>query len=638
MTSLRSLCLLLSVSVVLPSYALAQGKGKSRQTFTARPGVTVDQVLRNGEELSSHPRVIVRYRPGAGRQLRQRLAAQKARHTRDHQGIGALSAEFEAKRLAALAADPDVLGLSIDAVVTSDAAREKTSPSTQKKSTPKKTQQPATSTPDYTLPEWFDSQALRSTLGIKFGQWGYDVGVAVIDSGIEPNPDIEGRISAFYDFTRGGVAAPATDDYGHGTHIAGLIAGTGKVSQYNYVGVALGVRLIGLKVLDGEGRGYASDVIAAIDFAVANRETLRIDVINLSLGHPIYEPAATDPLVQAVERAAAAGIVVVTSAGNNGYNPETGEIGYAGITSPGNAPSAITVGSLRTKKTASRDDDEVSKYSSRGPTWHDGFVKPDVLAPGQAMVSIGSVKSKLYEDEALRDSVTPYLKLSGTSMAAGVAAGVVALVIEAHRLEQPGAPPLTPNTIKAILQYTAIPVPDNDLTTPSILEHGTGGINAAGAMELARAIDPSMPVGSSWLQYGVVPVSLVGGESLGWAQHIIWGEHIVWGETIAQNLLAFALNITWGDDQHIVWGESFPQGGDAVAQSFSAWSEHIVWGEAASVVYSDDDGHIVWGDLDDLHIVWGENDEHIVWGEEDQRIIWGTASGLTSATFTILGN
>ena len=95
-------------------------------------------------------------------------------------------------------------------------------------------------------------------------------------------------------------------------------------------------------------------------------------MINLSLGHPVFESAATDPLAQAVEAAVRAGIVVVTSAGNYGLNPTTGEVGYAGVTSPGIAPSAITVGAADTAGTIRHGDDTIAPYSSRGPTWYDG--------------------------------------------------------------------------------------------------------------------------------------------------------------------------------------------------------------------------------------------------------------------------
>ena len=135
-------------------------------------------------------------------------------------------------------------------------------------------------------------------------------------------------------------------------------------------------------MLDKDGRGKTSDVIAALQFAVANRALYNIRIINLSLGHPVYESAATDPLVQAVEAAVRAGIVVVTAAGNFGRNPVTGVAGYAGITVPGNAPSAITVGAAVTGTTVERGDDRVASFSSRGPSLLDGYAKPDILAPG----------------------------------------------------------------------------------------------------------------------------------------------------------------------------------------------------------------------------------------------------------------
>ena len=177
-----------------------------------------------------------------------------------------------------------------------------------------------------------------------------------------------------------GRVAPS-DAYGHGTHVAGLIGS-------RFVGVAPNVRLIGLKVLDAKGQGRTSDVLRAIQFAIDNKDALGIRVVNLSLGHPVYEPAASDPLVQAVESAVRAGLVVVTSAGNFGVNPATRLPGYAGLTSPGNAPSALTVGAVQTFDTPSRADDRIAPYSSRGPSWYDGFAKPDVAAPGHGLLSI----------------------------------------------------------------------------------------------------------------------------------------------------------------------------------------------------------------------------------------------------------
>ncbi len=114
------------------------------------------------------------------------------------------------------------------------------------------------------------------------------MGVAVIDSGLEAGPEFGDRIAGFYDFTRGGIAAPPTDDYGHGTHVAGLIAGSGDLSSgKRYRGVAPKARIIALKVLDHNGAGNTSDVISAIEFVTANKDQLGVDIINLSLGHPI---------------------------------------------------------------------------------------------------------------------------------------------------------------------------------------------------------------------------------------------------------------------------------------------------------------------------------------------------------------
>src|SRR5205085_11751320 len=118
-------------------------------------------------------------------------------------------------------------------------------------------------------------------------------------------------------------------------------------------------------------------------FAVANRDALGIDVINLSLGHPVYEPPDTDPLVQAVNAAVRAGIIVVASAGNVGKNPKTGDVWYGGILSPANASSVVTVGALDTNGSATLLDDTVPTYSSRGPARFTNLPKPDIVAPGQ---------------------------------------------------------------------------------------------------------------------------------------------------------------------------------------------------------------------------------------------------------------
>jgi serine protease AprX len=473
---------------------------------------------------------------------------------------------------------------------------------------------------------------------------GTGVGVAVVDSGIEPGTDFGNRIAAFYDFTYGDIrAVTAMDPYGHGTHVAGLIAS-------DFVGIAPNARLIGLRVLDEKGQGDTANVVRAIEFAIANKSLLGIDVLNLSLGHPIYEPAASDPLVQAVEHATRAGIVVVVSAGNFGLNRKTGLPGYAGIASPGNAPSALTTGATRTFNTVTRADDRVAPFSSRGPSWYDGFAKPDFVAPGDNLLSIGAGGSKLRVAQELRGNAGNYMRLSGTSMAAGVASGVVALVLQANR-------GLTPNAVKAVLQYTSIPVLDDDGGRFDPLAQGAGQIEVSGSVALARAINPQAPVGTPWLSTTLTPSTTIGNVSYAWSRSIIWGARRIAGETLmSEQRPAWGLNIIWGEglgdeDDNIVWGNNFGDDDNIVwGNSFDdddniVWGNNIIWGDSFdddNIVWGnlfDDDDNIVWGNLfdDDDNIVWGNNivwgdsligfsldDDNIVWGNnDDDNIVWG---------------
>src|SRR5438034_7006291 len=157
-----------------------------------------------------------------------------------------------------------------------------------------------------------------------------------------------------------------SSDLGHGTHVAGIIAGQqGRTSDTRkYSGVAPGAYLVNLRVLGDDGSGTASDVIEAIDWAIDHRADYNIGVINLSLGAPVLQPDRDDPLCEAVERAVRAGITVVAAAGNFGKLPD-GQAVRGGIVSPGNSPWAITVGALDTHGTPERSDDTVASYSSR---------------------------------------------------------------------------------------------------------------------------------------------------------------------------------------------------------------------------------------------------------------------------------
>ena len=254
---------------------------------------------------------------------------------------------------------------------------------------------------------------VRQQLGVT----GKGIGVAVIDSGITnwhddlyKNWGTTSRIAHFKDFTTTSLvwsSNPAVDDYGHGTHVAGIIAGSGYDSSGKHKGIAPGARLVGLKVMDRYGRGYMSDVIAAIDYAISVKATYNIRVINLSVASGVYELYWLDPLTLAARRAVDAGIVVVASAGNLGQNAQ-GQTQSGGVTSPGNAPWVLTVGASSEQATSARSNDTIGKFSSRGPTWIDFGAKPDLVAPGVGIESLSDPHSTLY-------ATLPAMLVAGTA-------------------------------------------------------------------------------------------------------------------------------------------------------------------------------------------------------------------------------
>jgi serine protease AprX len=458
------------------------GKGAGKPTRESKLDRQLQQTLREG----GSARVIVRPRAGRIAQVKERLAARGKRSKADLRSVGAFTAELTAGELAALASDPDVETISSDAPVRSFADA-------------------ATST--------VVTDTLLEVLGIDDDQKleGDHVGIAVVDSGLDNDEDFEhSRTDKFWNFLDNADGHPF-DDYGHGTHVAGIVTGTGKRSPVKlrgtakkesklaaYRGIAPRARIYSFKVLDRSGAGCTSAVIEALEFITANKARLKIQIVNLSLGHPVLESAATDPLVLAVEAASREGLIVVASAGNYGQNLQTGQVGYAGVTSPGNAPSAITVGAYDTHNTVSHEDDTVPGYSSRGPTWYDGLAKPDLVAPGHGIVAPAAPESALFRDYPQRrvldkDGKPKYFRLSGTSMAAAVTSGTIALMLE--RQFGVSQEYLTPNAVKALLQFTALPIPGYD-----VLTQGSGALNATGAIEMAGLIDLSAPLGAYWLR------------------------------------------------------------------------------------------------------------------------------------------
>jgi len=475
-----------------------------------------------------------------------------------------------------------------------------------------------------------------------YGYTGAGIGVAVLDSGVTPwHDDLTNftaatypygnqRVAAFVDFVNGQVTP--YDDNGHGTHVAGIIAGNGTDSNGQKAGSAPDASIVSLKVLDANGNGNIGNIIAALDWVVANKDAYNIRVINMSVGASIKESYWTDPLTLAAKRVVDAGVVVVAAAGNIGKNA-AGEEQYGGITAPGNAPWVLTVGASSSMGTPQREDDTMAGYSSRGPSAVDFGAKPDITAPGTGIVSLADPASQFYTTKAaflvpgqVSTSYVPYLSLSGTSMASPVVAGTVALMLQAN-------PSLTPNMVKAILQYTSQAYSGYD-----VLTQGAGFLNAMGAVRLARFYATAQPG-------DVVPVQSM------WSKHIVWGNHMLSGGVPLPDANAWASGVVWGAAQslkgdNIVWGSGC--GGDCdniVWGSFNpdniVWGslsrDNIVWGNAGgmdNVVWGNDCGgcdcDAVWGSSDGDNIVWGSCSmkDNIVWGSsfDLDNIVWGSSA------------
>ena len=492
------------------------------------------------------------------------------------------------------------------------------------------------------------------------GYTGAGIGLAVIDSGVTSWHDdltnVTGnypygnqRVTKFVDFVNG--RSQPYDDNGHGSHVAGTILGNGRDSNGEKAGVAPGASLVSLKVLDQNGQGTIGDFIRALNWVATHHKTYNVRVLNISIGAAIRESYWTDPLTVAAKAVADKGIAVVVAAGNLGQNAE-GKLQWGGVTAPGNAPWVITVGASSTVGTLTRADDEMAGFSSSGPTWIDFLAKPDLVAPGVGTVSLAVPGSEFYASQSkflvagtVPLGYVPYLALTGTSMAAPVVAGTVALMLEAN-------PKLTPNLIKGILQYTSQSYPDY-----SPLRQGAGFLNTLGAVRLAQFY-ANTPIGAQ------MPVQRT------WSRQIIWGNHRLTGGYLNPRANAWASNIVWGTattqlsgGDNIVWGTRCADGscdnivwdtrdanGDNIVWGTSGRGDNIVWGTAGrgdNIVWgtSGRGDNIVWGTAGrGDNIVWGTNcgngdcdnsvwgtarGDNIVWGtaRTGDNIVWGTAGG-----------
>ncbi|HEX4745515.1 MAG TPA: S8 family peptidase [Gaiellaceae bacterium] len=392
---------------------------------------------------------------------------------------------------------------------------------------------------------------------------GRGVGVAVVDSGVYAHPDLAGRITAAVDFTSGTMTTNTSGDPGgHGTHVAGLVAGDGSRSNGAYTGVAPCANIVDVRVIDATGNSNTGLILRGLQWVLANKHTYNIKVVNMSFGATQSGSYKTDPLATAAQVLTFAGITTVVSAGNSGPTGQT-------ITSPATDPFVISVGALDDNNTASLADDLMATFSSRGRTKYDNLSKPDLVAPGRKMVSLlspGSTIPTMYPDRlvtavlgtstSLLGVVTQvladkpeYLRLSGTSMAAPVVSGAVALMLERNST-------LTPAQVKSRLKKSA-----KSLSFGSSSDKGAGLLNVLSAV---GSVDPSKEYSEGRVtdSFAKDMRKFVQGQPIPWrdalfnggadSKGITW-ENVTW-ENITWDVITWE-NITWENFtwENITW-------------------------------------------------------------------------------------
>ena len=542
--------------------------------------------------------------------------------------INALSINVPYKNLNALASDSNVRYISLDRSV---AAR----------------QQVEITAANYTI------EPINAPLVWQKGYNGANIGVAVIDSGITPVPDLatnsltlplgqpivaqllattsevapwsNGRIVYSQNFVPG--ETDALDHYGHGTHVAGLIAGNGSQSSgahyfRTFYGSAPDANIINLRVLDSSGAGTDSAVIAAISRAIALKNTFNIRVINLSLGRPIYESYTLDPLCQAVEKAWQAGIVVVVAAGNDGRDLNASPEGYGTINAPGNDPYVLTVGAMNTQFTPQLSDDIIASYSSKGPSFVDHVVKPDIVAPGNLVTSLQYADDPLavenpsfytwYSFYQTNGSETPssaYFPLSGTSMASGVTSGAVADLLQA-------APQLTPNQVKALIMVngnrnffpaTSSVTADGFVYKANydVFTVGAGYLDVAATIQAAQSKNNPVPAGTAMSPVAKYNAT-TGQTTVATDPSALWKTTGPWSASGVYGSRAFMSGTNspaiWGATG--IWGEDDPDGFTVL------WGKNGLWGE---------------GTPDAATVLWGKS------GTEGSTVLWGKSGDSGSS-------
>jgi serine protease AprX len=329
------------------------------------------------------------------------------------------------------------------------------------------------------------------------GITGNGVTVALLDTGVYNHPDLAGRVVCGVDLTIESTGpANCQDTFGHGTFMAGLIAGNGASSYGKYRGTAPQARIVSVKAAGFDGSTDVSTILAGIQWIVSHKDEYGIRAMNLSLGSDSAQDYRLSPLNSAVEKAWQAGIVVVVSAGNSGPDAQT-------VMKPGDDPFVVTVGSSNDEDTYSINDDRVPVFSSRGPTRANQLTKPDLVSPGVHTTSLrspGSAIDQEYGSTAVVDG--NYFKGTGTSMSTASVTGIVAQMLQRH-------PTITPDQVKYRLLETARTIAD---TNPNLA--GQGLVDAYASVKnllvgaANQGLEPSTGLGSLALDRGTLDVDV----------------------------------------------------------------------------------------------------------------------------------
>ena len=313
-------------------------------------------------------------------------------------------------------------------------------------------------TPSATVVADIKGATYRTTIDAPDSARGAGVTVAVVDTGVDEVTDLAGRLTHVN--VSGG---PDGDGLGHGTFMAGLIAGDGTASDGTYTGVAPDARVLDVQVATADGTTSLSRVLSGLQTVADQARTdssLRVVSLALSTGNPL--PPSSDPLARALDRLWARGLTVVVAAGNDGPGKGT-------VTSPGADPTLITVGALDEHGTSARGDDTVSTFSSRGTAF--GTQKPDLVAPGASVVSTRAAGSLADTQNPASRVLQDYFTGSGTSMSEAITAGAAAVLVSSRSA-------LTPSTVKRLLTTTAY--------RTDMLEKRDGA--GAGGLDLGAAV------------------------------------------------------------------------------------------------------------------------------------------------------